>query len=82
MSIMPSSSSCTAVIAGLDGDAGHIYLIDDPGDYICCDSEGFAAIDLGREHAESVFTESMYTDRTPWRRPAEGRIAELAKSGI
>lgn len=56
----------TMIIAGLDVDVGHIYLIDDPGDYICCDSEAFAAIGLGRQHAQSVFTEAMYTDITPW----------------
>jgi len=54
------------IIAGLEDDAGHIYLIDDPGDCVCCDSEGFTAIGLGREPAESVFTEAMYTDRLPW----------------
>jgi 20S proteasome alpha/beta subunit len=56
----------TMIIAGLDDNAGHIYLIDDPGDCICCDSEGFAAIGAGKEHAESVLAESMYTDRVPW----------------
>lgn len=57
--------NATMIIAGFDGSEGHIFLVDDPGDYVTCDSEGFAAIGLGREHAESVFAESQYTHWVP-----------------
>jgi 20S proteasome alpha/beta subunit len=58
--------NATMIVAGLDEGVGHIYLVEDPGDYTCCDSGGFAAVGMGREHAESVFTETMYTDGLPW----------------
>ena len=70
--------NATMIVAGLNDREGHIYLIDDPGQHVCCDAESFAAIGLGREHAESVFTESMYTHHTPWTEVV--LLAYLAKS--
>jgi hypothetical protein len=55
-----------SIIAGLDGDVGHIYIIGDPGECELRDSAGFAAIGLGSEHASAVFAESMYTVHCPW----------------
>jgi hypothetical protein len=54
------------IVAGLDGDVGHIYVVGDPGEYELRDSAGFAAIGLGSEHASAVFAESMYTEHYPW----------------
>jgi hypothetical protein len=57
----------TMIIAGLDKDnEGHIFVVDDPGVCVTCDSEGFAAIGLGREHAEVVFAEANYTPYREW----------------
>ncbi len=55
-----------AIIAGVDDEGGHIYIIDDPGQEECCNAAGFAAIGIGTDHAEAEFMNARYTQNWPW----------------
>ena len=44
-----------AIVTGVDEDGGHIYVIQDPGQARRYDSIGFAAIGIGKAHANSQF---------------------------
>ena len=49
------------IIAGIDSDGCHLYVIRDPGDVLCLDAVGFAAIGSGGRNAEMQFMLSHYT---------------------
>jgi hypothetical protein len=53
----------SAIIAGLDEEGAHIYVVTGAGAISCHDSVGFAAIGGGRRHAESEF---MFAGHTPY----------------
>ncbi len=50
------------LIAGLDATGAHIWIVDGQGKPSCADKVGFAAIGIGKRHAESEF---MFTKHTP-----------------
>jgi hypothetical protein len=56
----------TSIIAGLDREGDHIYLVASPGYSISRDGVGFAAIGIGAEHAETIFAEADYTENREW----------------
>jgi hypothetical protein len=59
--------NATIIVAELDEEGrGGIYLIEDPGDCVLCDAEGFVTTGMGSEHATSVFAEVGYTENMPW----------------
>lgn len=49
------------IITGMDAKGAHIYTVRDPGRATCQDGIGFAAIGIGRSHAESQFMFSKYS---------------------
>lgn len=51
-----------AIVAGHDGNAAHIYYIDQSGFSSCHDDTGFVAIGLGAPHVESHFRTSKYSN--------------------
>jgi 20S proteasome alpha/beta subunit len=56
------------IIAGVDEDGAHLYVVADPGTSICYDSIGFAAIGYGEWHARSQFMFNQYTKDWPFAR--------------
>jgi hypothetical protein len=52
-----------AIVAGVDVDGPHIYVIEEPGDVFCYDHEGFCAIGSGGRQFETLFRLAGY-DRT------------------
>ena len=52
------------IFAGLDGSGGHIFVVDGEGKVSCRDAIGFAAIGLGKWHAESQF---MFDRHSPFK---------------
>ena len=55
-----------AIVAGVDDEGGHIYIVNDPGQEECCNAAGFAAIGIGTDHAEAEFMNARYTQNWPW----------------
>jgi hypothetical protein len=51
------------IVSGLDGSGAHIWIVDGQGKLSCADKVGFAAIGIGKCHAESEF---MFTKHTPY----------------
>jgi 20S proteasome alpha/beta subunit len=49
-----------AIIAGTDQFGAHVYLVEDPGEAICCDWEGWAVIGSGYRHADLQFIDDKY----------------------
>jgi 20S proteasome alpha/beta subunit len=65
------------IVAGVDEQGGHIYMIADPGQVTCYDTIGFAAIGNGSRHAASHLLQLGYTPRTSFPRAAV--LVHLAK---
>jgi hypothetical protein len=53
----------STIISGLDEDGAHIYVVNGMGIISCDNSVGFAAIGVGKRHAESEF---MFAGHTPY----------------
>ncbi len=53
------------IVAGLDAEGAHIFVVSDPGEVTCMDREGFAAVGIGASHAESQFMFARYCRQTP-----------------
>ncbi len=49
------------IIAGMDKDGPHIYVVRDPGTLDCANAIGFAAIGSGKAHAEAQFMQAKHT---------------------
>jgi hypothetical protein len=60
--ILEYSSAARTIVAGLDATGAHIYVVDGTGKVSCVDKVGFAAIGIGKRHAESEF---MFSGHTP-----------------
>ncbi|MBI2914074.1 MAG: hypothetical protein HYY03_09150 [Chloroflexi bacterium] len=58
--------SAEVIVAGIDDLGASIYVIRDPGDTYPRNVTGFAAIGIGDQHAESVFTSAQYTRNRDW----------------
>jgi 20S proteasome alpha/beta subunit len=54
------SLEAESIIAGIDSSGAHLYVVKSPGDVICLDAVGFAAVGYGRWHAESQFMFAEY----------------------
>ena len=66
-----------AIIAGVDQSGPHIYVVEDPGEAVCYDMDGWAAIGSGFRHADQQFIRSKY-DRN-WPMDATLLLTYLAK---
>src|SRR5262249_20809663 len=64
------SAGVETIVAGVDEQGGHIFLIADPGQVTCYDGIGFAAIGNGSRHAASHLLQLGYTPRVPFPRAA------------
>ena len=58
------------LIAGIDGDGGHIYHIGDPGVSHCFDVMGFCTIGSGEHHAGMTLIRNKYSIRMPLKKVA------------
>lgn len=58
-------SGLRILIAGIDGDGGHIHCIYDPGVSECFDSIGYCAIGSGERHAENTLIVNDYNITVP-----------------
>lgn len=59
----PADDLGAILIFGIDKTGAHIFTVEDPGIERGWDATGFAAVGIGAEHAETVFTSSLYTVR-------------------
>jgi 20S proteasome alpha/beta subunit len=62
--LLNAQLQCETIIAGLDELGSHIYVVRDPGQVMCADREGFAAVGIGADHAESQFMFARYSSET------------------
>ncbi|MCS7365650.1 MAG: hypothetical protein NDF54_09450 [archaeon GB-1867-035] len=54
-----------AIIAGIDGEGAHIFLVENPGELSCFDDIGYTAIGTGEYHAIRSFIEHSYSINFP-----------------
>jgi len=54
------------IIAGVDEDGAHIFVIDGEGSITCQDRAGFAAVGIGEWHAESQFMFEKHSPSKPY----------------
>lgn len=54
------------IITGCDSTGAHIFVVTDPGQVECFDSQAFASIGSGKQHAESQFMLARHTRDVPW----------------
>ena len=62
----PETDIGDLLVAGMDNDGAHIYTIHDPGIDVPASGTGFAAIGIGEDEAETVFTSATYTPFFDW----------------
>ena len=68
--VSEQSAGVETIVAGMDERGGHVFLIADPGQVVCYDGIGFAAIGGGSRHAPSLLLQRGYTPRMPFARAA------------
>ncbi len=59
--IEDESLGLTLLVAGVDSDGGHLYLVKDPGISNCYDVVGFLTIGSGEHHADLSFIRASYS---------------------
>lgn len=59
------SLEAETIIAGVDEDGPHIYIVSDPGIALCMDAIGFACIGSGKHHADAQFMLAHHTKQSP-----------------
>jgi hypothetical protein len=55
-----------AIVTGVDQLGAHIFVVDDPGEAVCYDLDGWAAIGSGWRHADLQFISDKYNTNCPF----------------